>query len=251
MKVLYYTGTGNSLYVAKKIGGELLSIPNLLRRGKCGIEDDDAIGLVFPCYGYTFPRTVLDFLAAADLKAKYTFAVSTYGTNDLAALSLMEKEASKCGIKFDYMNSISMVDNFIPRYSLESQMEALASKDIEGHLSEIVADIASRKRSVSSASFIAKRSTAREQPSLTFPPDVDRRYEIRGCVHCRTCMKVCPRGNIDIFAEERYHHDCDFCMSCIHNCPSNAIHLPDEKSIARFRNEHVKLREIVEANNQL
>ncbi|MDR3283066.1 MAG: EFR1 family ferrodoxin [Candidatus Methanoplasma sp.] len=251
MKLLYYTATGNSLYVAKRIGGERLSIPNLLRRGKCTVEDDDAIGLVFPCYGYTFPRTVLDFLSAADLKSNYVFAISTYGAKDLAALSLMEKTASKFGISFDYINSISMVDNFIPRYSLESQIEALPSKGIEEHLDKIVADIKAKKRHAPSASFIEKRSTGKEQPSLTFPPDVDSRYEIRGCVKCRTCMKVCPRGNIDIFAEERYFHNCDFCMSCIHNCPSNAIHLPDEKSTARFRNEHVQLREIIESNNQL
>ena len=45
MKVCYFTATGNCLYVAKRLGGELLSIPRLMRKGKIGIEDD-AVGMV-------------------------------------------------------------------------------------------------------------------------------------------------------------------------------------------------------------
>ena len=30
MKICYFTATGNCLYVAKQIGGELLSIPQLI-----------------------------------------------------------------------------------------------------------------------------------------------------------------------------------------------------------------------------
>ena len=49
MKTCYFTGTGNSLQVARGIGGELLSIPRLMRQG--GIEvKDDAVGIVCPVY---------------------------------------------------------------------------------------------------------------------------------------------------------------------------------------------------------
>ena len=37
MKICYFTATGNSLYVAKKIGGdggELLSIPQLMKKAQ-------------------------------------------------------------------------------------------------------------------------------------------------------------------------------------------------------------------------
>ena len=40
MKICYLTATGNCLYVAKRIGGELLSIPQLMRQEKIEITDD-------------------------------------------------------------------------------------------------------------------------------------------------------------------------------------------------------------------
>lgn len=49
MKVLYFTSTGNNLYIAKQLGGELLSIPKLLHEGRLEHEDE-ALGVVFPCY---------------------------------------------------------------------------------------------------------------------------------------------------------------------------------------------------------
>ena len=49
MKVLYFTATGNSLAVAKRIGGELISIPRAMHDGDLSFADD-AVGLVFPVY---------------------------------------------------------------------------------------------------------------------------------------------------------------------------------------------------------
>ena len=40
MKTLYYTSTGNNLYIAKQIGGELLSIPQLMKNEVFDIEQE-------------------------------------------------------------------------------------------------------------------------------------------------------------------------------------------------------------------
>ena len=55
MKTCYFTATGNSLYVARRIGGEALSIPKLMREDKIEIEDD-VVGIVCPIYGGQMPR---------------------------------------------------------------------------------------------------------------------------------------------------------------------------------------------------
>ena len=47
MTICYFTASGNSLYVARRIGGNLLSIPKLMRQDKIEIEDD-AVGIVCP-----------------------------------------------------------------------------------------------------------------------------------------------------------------------------------------------------------
>lgn len=52
MKILYFTATGNNLYIAKRLGGELYSIPKLIKEGKYEFEDEK-IGIVFPAYGWS------------------------------------------------------------------------------------------------------------------------------------------------------------------------------------------------------
>ncbi|MBR4613873.1 MAG: hypothetical protein IKO40_14300 [Kiritimatiellae bacterium] len=49
MTTCYFTATGNFLYVARRISGTLLSISQLMREGEFEIEDD-AVGIVCPCY---------------------------------------------------------------------------------------------------------------------------------------------------------------------------------------------------------
>ena len=49
MKILYFTSTGNNLYISKKLGGELFSIPQLMKNNDFNVEDD-VVGIVFPVY---------------------------------------------------------------------------------------------------------------------------------------------------------------------------------------------------------
>ena len=62
MVICYFTATGNSLYVARRIGGRLLSIPQLMRQETISIEDE-AVGIVCPVYNVEFPMMVREFIA--------------------------------------------------------------------------------------------------------------------------------------------------------------------------------------------
>jgi Pyruvate/2-oxoacid:ferredoxin oxidoreductase delta subunit len=69
------------------------------------------------------------------------------------------------------------------------------------------------------------------------------------CVRCAICYRVCPADNIRVTGlGVQFSDHCEVCYACLHNCPMNAIHMPDEKSTARFRNEHVLLKDIIAAN---
>ena len=64
MKICYFTATGNSLYAAKRIRGDLLSIPKLMREKAVEISDD-AVGNVCPVYCGEMPGMVRSFLEKA------------------------------------------------------------------------------------------------------------------------------------------------------------------------------------------
>ena len=145
MKTFYFTATGNSLYVAKRIGGQLYSIPYITQTGKQAFEDE-AIGFVFPCYSLGAPRLVIDFIQNNKFKADYFFAVMTYG--NMAASGLKHVEEVSAGVKmhFQYVNEILMIDNYLPIFKIEDQLKKEASKKIEENLKKISDDIHNRKK---------------------------------------------------------------------------------------------------------
>ncbi len=144
MKIFYFTATGNSLYVAKRIEGELYSIPQMLKQGKREFQDEE-IGFVFPCYGFGLPRIVIDFIQKSKFKAKYFFAIMTYGNKAAFGLRYMEKIGSEAGIHFNYTNQILMIDNYLPVFKMEDQLKKESSKKIEEKLDQIISDIKSRQ----------------------------------------------------------------------------------------------------------
>ena len=95
MKVLYFSATGNNLYIAKKLGGELLSIPQLVKNGEYDIEDD-VVGIVFPVFYANSPKMSREFLKKVNIKADYVFTIASYGSDgDQNALKIMRKSLTK------------------------------------------------------------------------------------------------------------------------------------------------------------
>ena len=57
----YFTGTGNSLYIAKQIEENPVSIPQIMQQDNLTFSAD-RIGIFAPIYGHEVPPMVRDFL---------------------------------------------------------------------------------------------------------------------------------------------------------------------------------------------
>jgi ferredoxin len=68
-------------------------------------------------------------------------------------------------------------------------------------------------------------------------------------VRCGICARICPADNITVTDTVTFSNRCEVCYACVHNCPQNAIHLKNERSAVRFRNEHISLQELPAAND--
>lgn len=251
MKIFYFTATGNSLYVAKRIGGELCSIPQMLKDGKREFADE-AIGFVFPCYGFAPPRMVINFIKGSKFKANYFFAIMTYG-NKASGLGYMEKIGNQAGIQFNYTNKVLMVDNYLPIFKIEDQLKKENTKKTEEKLEQIVRDIKSRKKQLIRKGFVSNVLSKGVSKFINklHRDNGDKQFIIQdNCNGCKVCEKVCPISNIKVDRKPEYLHKCEGCFACIHHCPQTAIHLKIERSNTRFMNRNVKLKEIIDANNQ-
>ncbi|MDR1230354.1 MAG: EFR1 family ferrodoxin [Spirochaetaceae bacterium] len=252
MKILYFTSTGNCLYIAKRLGGELLSIPQLQKDGVFEITDD-VVGIICPIYGFNMPHLVRRYLENAIIKAEYIFTVMTFGNRSVAALAQMKKLLGKRGVALHYSNEIKMVDNYLPGFDITDQLRIHTDENIELKINDVVNDIKERKH------FLKNHTRFQKFVSNVFSSLMTKRV-MNGmvknfivndlCNGCGTCRKVCPMGNIAGTEKPEYQNNCEFCLACIHLCPKNAIHLKNEKSEKRFLNQHIKLSEITDANKQ-
>lgn len=251
MKICYFTGTGNSLYVSQRIGGELLSVPQLMKEDHPKIQDD-AVGIVCPVYGGDMPRMVRAFLSTVEIQADYIFFVYTYGMSQGTGKGNALNVTKKAGIKLDYINAVRMVDNYLPGFEMQKQMDTAAQKDIEGQIDRVCRDIEMRIENVSKIHRFQKWAAAAVHATISkalVDRNAAKKYIVDdNCILCGICAKVCPAGNIKITDKVTFLNRCEVCYACVHNCPQNAIHLKNERSAVRFRNEHISLKEIIESN---
>ncbi len=267
--ILYFTGTGNCLYVARQLakdGTELLSIPQLMKQKKFEIEADE-IGLVYPIYGHMPPYMVRQFIQKAKLKAAYKFAILTYGARKCDAVEIWDGISRKAGNAFNYINTLVMVDNWLPNFDMNEQI--LIDKHIPENLDKIIADLTAQKRWHEPVTeeeremhrgFMAYTGL---DPEIGFLMKSEKYFTVTdACIGCGVCVSVCPRGNYELGSQGvKMQGDCEFCFACIQNCPQKAIQFAKNETDpllgrgeanpnARYRNEHVSLMDIKRANNQ-
>lgn len=145
MKILYFTSTGNNLYIAQNLGGELLSIPQLVNDNILDIEDD-VVGIVFPVYYATSPKMLREYLKKVNITADYLFLIASYGSDgDQNALRIMTKTLEKRGMGVNYTNSVLMVDNYLPMFDMTKEKEIKDENDILNAISIIKDDILMKK----------------------------------------------------------------------------------------------------------
>lgn len=239
MKIFYFTTTGNSLAVARAIGGELLSIVSVLSGCETGFADDEAIGVVCPVYFGELPAPVAEFLERVKLSAPYRFLVLTCGNTPAFAV--------KAPGEWGYVRSIRMVDNYFPMFDVSKQVRDLPRKRVGERLAEIVADIRARRHFLEAPTLYG-RVAGWWMRMFPLSPLAYRRFYIDGekCNGCGTCGRVCPIGNISMAGMmPAIGERCLTCGACYHNCPSGAIRYRGEKSRVQYRHEGVTLADIV------
>lgn len=267
--VLFFTATGNCLYVARELAGktgEVLSIPQLMKHEKFDIEADE-VGIVYPVYGHMPPNMVKEFINKVKIKADYKFAVLTYGNRKCSAVEIWDDVSRNAGVEFDYITTIVMVDNWLPNFDMNEQMKI--DKHIPENLAKISKDLSERRHWHESVTELEREQhqgfleRSGINPEKGFIMNSEKSFIVTdACIDCGVCTYVCPRGNYELTSKGvKISGDCEYCFACIQNCPQKAIQFAksedgsfpsgDEKNPnARYRNENVSLRDIKEANNQ-
>ena len=121
--VFYFSATGNSLYVAKNLEKNPISIPQVIHNKNLFFKDE-TIGIVFPVYGSEPPYMVQEFLKKAKLDTEYLYIVMTYGCSNGASAEIIQKLAVENNLLLSYIHTIKMVDNYLPGFDMNEEKKA-------------------------------------------------------------------------------------------------------------------------------
>lgn len=231
--ILYFSGTGNSAYAAKRIaditGDKLLSINEYIKTGKTySAEQDEKLIFVTPTCAWRIPRIVEEWTEKIKLNGKHSaYFVMTCGGEIGNAEKYIKQLCQKLGIRFSGCAGIVMPENYIAMFDAPNQAEALKIiEKAEPEIDRIARLIQSNTQlPVNSAAFIDRMYSSIVN-DVFYPLIVHSKkfYAKDSCISCGKCEKLCPLNNISIKnGKPVWQDNCTHCMACICHCPVNAI----------------------------
>ena len=231
--ILYFTGTGNSRYVASALGARLddqvVSSFEYIRNGKTGVfESEKPWVFVCPVYLSTVAQTFVDFIKRSEFKGNtkaYFVATcaSSMGSapNDCLKLSSLKN--------FEYMGCarVQMPQNYIAMFKMTPKDECEKRYEAALKVADEIAKTILKEEHLDEkfASSIEYAITKLVEKWYYHSFTGTKKFKVTdACVGCGLCEKNCPTKKISMVnGKPKWNGNCIHCMACINGCPKQAI----------------------------
>jgi ferredoxin/flavodoxin len=257
-KIFYFSTTGNSLNLARALsdglgGAELISIPAAM--GLPTVVRAEKVGFVVPVYAWGLPSIVVEFLKDLKLEGKpYVFGIATCGGTPGRTLLELRKLLRKAGADLhagfacrEGANTVAADPGFVTYIRrINKRIYQPGSERLPEMLSVIRGNKA-HKPDTSTFGINCFGAMMHGMVSMMAGKlkSTDANYSVDGhCAGCRTCERICPRGNIKVEGNGPvWRHNCEMCNACIQWCPQQAIHVANETR--RYHNPAIKAQDLI------
>ena len=260
--IYYFSGTGNSLHVARELqkripGTNLIPIVSLLSNDVIKTKAK-TVGFVFPIYITLATVPVRKFLKKIDVTStKYIFAIITREGTLCLAHNYLESILKKKGKSLDSLFILNMTQNsptgIKPAEGDKNWINVITKEKIAAlesevqHKLDLIQKIITKKAKYPENGF--------SQPLKTFFANLlsfitdnihteIKFYSDDTCNNCGICEKVCLSGKIKTGnGKPVWQKDvhCFYCYACFNFCPEQAILVEKIYTLKNGRYSHPEI----------
>lgn len=258
--ILYFSGTGNTAYIAKyildrlKTGESEVEIASIEQFQESQVSNFDLLVFGFPVYACNAPIFVQNYIEGIPItSSKGLFLFCTKGIYSGNALNNTSKQLEKKGYILHGYADITMpgsdglaflnkTSSIIKKATQRDYQNIKSVEHMIGKMENIV-NKAKQQDNLKCDRRVIRTNVGGTLVgglfTLIYKPienSFKRRFWAdKNCVKCKICEKICPSSNI-IVSEKGVVFDkkCYLCMRCIHQCPKEAIQI-GKGTIGKFR----------------
>lgn len=253
--IFYFSGTGNSLKVAKEVSASFASceLVSMACNANYILDGDyERVGFIYPTYFTGIPKKVRDFatqLKVNQNKDTYYFALTTYGGTVGNGTSDLRVILQKKNIQLQYEPSLKMVDNYVMFFKMPKD-PSVRTKQAEDDLKPIIKNIQAKKQT--SQKSVNPLFSVFHKVFMNNVHEKDKHFKVAdSCISCGLCADVCPVKNIKMKnGLPEYRHQCEQCLACLHFCPEQAINYrKGTQKNGRYTCPGISAQELQESNH--
>lgn len=231
--VLYFTGTGNSRYLARRIA-EGLDMPlydlnTCIKAGDTApVQTGQDVVLVTPTYAWRIPRVVSQWLGKTALTgAERIWFVMDCGSEIGNAAKYNRQLAAQKHLRYMGTAQIIMPENYIAMFNAPQKEQARSIvEQAEPALQKALAQVrAGQEFSPLRDTLYDRFMSGSVNPAFyRFFVKADAFRATDACIGCGKCVELCPLNNIRLEnGKPVWGKHCTHCMACICDCPKEAI----------------------------
>ncbi len=233
--ILYFTGTGNSKFVADVLAAmledEVVSLNTILKtNAPLVFTSTKPFVVVAPIYAWGLPKVVNDMIKSATFKGSKTiYFVPTMGGNSGTTHKRCFALAQQCGLEFRGFRGVLMPPTYIVLFNLPSEeriIEILKAAIVS--TKEIAAIIKDNEFLLKQDhTFLSHLKSGAINSGFGRYMQSSKSFKISAnCNGCGICAQNCATNNIVIKDGRPVFSDkCINCFSCVHRCPQKAINV--------------------------
>lgn len=254
--IFYFSGTGNSLWVAKQLGERLneplLNVAEAMAKGQYSFlfEPDERPVFVFPVHSWGVPvvmRRFIEQMEILDYEIQPIFAVCTCGDDCGMTDWMLRQLFGQKKVFLRSVFSVQMPNNYIllPGFDVDpkpvEQQKLQAAQVAVEEIGEMIMRTRPLEPPYTPGRF-AWLKTHWVYPLFTrFFIGKTSYHATDACISCGVCEEVCPTRNISFDGRRpSWGTDCVQCLACIHRCPARAIEYGKE-TLKKGRYKHPDL----------